>query len=312
MTYELIMVTDFRGHWHDGQTTSYFSSMFYNVDEKTSQQEKKFQSAPTIEDLRPFNNAPTTFIKIASQFNQKADEAWSGSVSGFRVDKIDKGKFLFEVHIDKKKPLDELEKEIWSSGCYIYEVGEQAATEGETFRYFKYSDTTKVQQPVILSASELRPPFFDLFPKCSWQDFETYTYYLIRLLGIHQAGKFPSEAQAGKADGFFRIRGLIVMWDATIKTDFKDWKSEQIRNFCSKLFHENLLDLPKIETVDFSQYDKQVWIVIRSEQSYSINTIDGFLVKKVSVRDLIEIYEARLRDGFDERNLATKLSNIGS
>jgi len=322
MTYELIMVTDFPDYWRDGQEASYPGKMFKKIDKQTSQEVKMFQKDPTIDDLQPFNKSPTTFIKIPSKYDQKADKAWIGTVSGFRVDKTDKGKFWFKVHLESTKEIDELEKEIWFSGCNVFEAKEQGKVPDISNTPIQPPQPVQpsiVSQSSVSPKSQLRPPFFDNFllkPNTSngesdWKNFELYVHLLVRLLGVHQADKFPSEAQAGKTDGFFRIGNLAVMWDATVNTEFKVWKAEQIKNYYRKLFHDSSIDLPTLGEITFTHCEKQVWIVTRSEISHLIKLIDGIRVKEVGVRDLIEIYEDRLRDGFDESDLANKLSNIG-
>ena len=62
--------------------------------------------------------------------------------------------------------------------------------------------------------SDLVPAFFPiLLSTKNWKDFETYTYYLLKLLGITIAYNFLNERQAGKADGFFKIGNLAVIYD---------------------------------------------------------------------------------------------------
>ena len=65
--------------------------------------------------------------------------------------------------------------------------------------------------------SELSPAFFNkLLSTHDWKEFERYTYYLLKLLGVQTAYKFLDEPQAGKAYGFFKFGILAVIYDCTL------------------------------------------------------------------------------------------------
>lgn len=67
--------------------------------------------------------------------------------------------------------------------------------------------------------SELQPDFFGkLIATENWQEFEKYTYYLLKLVGIQTVYNFWGERQAGKADGFFKIGNLAVLYDCTLRS----------------------------------------------------------------------------------------------
>ncbi|MGK7943603.1 MAG: hypothetical protein AB4058_03960, partial [Microcystaceae cyanobacterium] len=85
--------------------------------------------------------------------------------------------------------------------------------------------------------SELVPAFFNtLMTTNNWQEFEKNTYYLLKLLGIPIIYNFFNERQAGKADGFFKVGNLAVIYDCTLdQMNFEQNKSEQINNYCNCL-----------------------------------------------------------------------------
>jgi hypothetical protein len=65
-------------------------------------------------------------------------------------------------------------------------------------------------------ASKLIPTFFDILPITSdWKEFEKYTYYLLRLLGIPVIHSFLAQDQSGRADGFIKIGNLAIIYDCT-------------------------------------------------------------------------------------------------
>lgn len=162
--------------------------------------------------------------------------------------------------------------------------------------------------PIAVEA-ELLPPFFDkLLEKGDWQDFERYTLYLLRLLGIQAVYSFVDERQAGKADGFFKFGNLAVLYDCTLdRQNIEESKKEQIINYCNRL-QQGSIELVGGTTEEFQNHHKQVWLVTRGT-SRRIKIVNGIVVKEVAVRDLIEIYRERLKDSGDE-SLETRLRNV--
>ena len=63
-------------------------------------------------------------------------------------------------------------------------------------------------------ASNLHPPFFQLLLSSgNWQQFEEYTHYLFKLLGIQSTYTYVQSEQAGRADGFFKYGNLAVLYE---------------------------------------------------------------------------------------------------
>ncbi|WP_228038268.1 hypothetical protein [Nostoc sp. LEGE 12450] len=58
---------------------------------------------------------------------------------------------------------------------------------------------------------------------------------VLRLLGIHNLYQYDKKNQAGRADGFFIIGSLAVMYDCTLRRNFDEHKKEQIENYVNKL-----------------------------------------------------------------------------
>jgi acetoin utilization deacetylase AcuC-like enzyme len=65
-------------------------------------------------------------------------------------------------------------------------------------------------------------------------EFEDAVFALLRLHGIHAVYQYPKEAQAGRADGFFILNNLAVMYDCTLRDSFEEYKKDQIENYINK------------------------------------------------------------------------------
>jgi hypothetical protein len=171
------------------------------------------------------------------------------------------------------------------------------------------AETNAIDHAKDLS-SELRPTFFDrLLTTHNWQEFEQYTHYLLKLLGIQTAYKFLGERQAGRADGFFKFRNLAVIYDCTLNLqDIEDKKRDQVINYCNRL-KQGSIELAGETVEEFHDYHKQVWIITRGI-SRRIKLINDIPIKEVAIRDLMHIYEERLQSAVSDEALEIKLRNI--
>jgi hypothetical protein len=158
--------------------------------------------------------------------------------------------------------------------------------------------------------SELHPPFFDkLLSTGDWKEFERYTYYLLKLLGIQVVYAFVDKRQAGKADGFFKFGNLAVMYDCTLGVrDIEENKKEQIINYCNRL-RQGSIELSGGTTEEFHSHHRQVWLVTHGT-SRRIKTINGIVVKEVAICDIISLYQERLKGIADDEQLESKLRDI--
>ena len=158
--------------------------------------------------------------------------------------------------------------------------------------------------------SELYPSFFDkLLSTHNWKEFEQYTYYLLKLLGIQAAYAFLGERQAGKADGFFKFGNLAVMYDCTLDaSNVEENKKEQVINYCNRLQQGNI-ELTGKTTVEFHNHQKQVWIITRGP-SRRIKMVNDIVVKQVGVRDIMNLYQERLQSTVNDEHFELKLRNL--
>ena len=123
--------------------------------------------------------------------------------------------------------------------------------------YIEHEEANAESEQLTSQVSDLQPPFFnDLLHTENWSDFEDYTYYLLRLLGIHAVYKIDRRRQRGKADGFFKFKGLAVIYDCTLEQEQREEnKSQQIYNYCKQL-ETGMIELDGKATETFSGHEK--------------------------------------------------------
>ena len=160
------------------------------------------------------------------------------------------------------------------------------------------------------ASSELRPAFFQHLPATSnWRHFEEYTYYLLKVLGIQTLYHFLGERQAGRADGFFKIGNLAVLYDCTLRTgQIEDEKQDQIMNYCHQL-HQGYIDISQDIREEFTHYHKQVWIITRGT-TRRIKLMNSIEVKEIAVSDLMRLYDERLLRRLSDDMLETTLRSF--
>ncbi|MCE2697218.1 MAG: cold shock domain-containing protein [Nostocales cyanobacterium LE14-WE4] len=148
-------------------------------------------------------------------------------------------------------------------------------------------------------------------------EFEDYTFMILRLLGIHSLYQYDKKNQAGRADGFFIIGSLAVMYDCTLRNTFEEHKKEQIENYVNKLKNSQITidfrltngDIRK-KTLQIQGKNCQVWIITKNN-TRELYDVDGIRVKEVAVQDLMNVFNKRLySDAFEEDELSANLAVI--
>ena len=148
-------------------------------------------------------------------------------------------------------------------------------------------------------------------------EFEDYVFMVLRLLGIHNLYQYDKKNQAGRADGFFIIGSLAVMYDCTLRKNFDEHKKEQIENYVNKLKNSQMtIDVRltdgggRKKTIQIQGKNRQVWIITQ-ENTRELYDVDGIRIKEISVQDLIQIFNKRLySDAFEEDELSAHLGVI--
>lgn len=224
------------------------------------------------------NNTHTIFIKKNKQ-TRKPEKAWEGSIYDCRVEK---DRIYFKVKIDREIPIPSKYME-YPEGWYVESIEEEILFEAVNY-----------------------PPFFYILNTTNdYNEFEGYTYRLLKLLGIHQI--FSYEKQRGQPDGFFKFGNLTVIYDTTLESAFQKTKETQIKNFANLLKAGNLKYMDR--TIDISKCNKQVWIITRGTLR-TLEKIDDITIKEVPISEIIKVYLERLQKAMDETELENRLINL--
>lgn len=222
------------------------------------------------------DNTPTIFIKLNGE-TREIEKVWNGRINDI---KKTQEKIYFKVSLDReikcpKKYID------YSEGWYYDQ------------------DEIEIGKPSVYD-----PPFFNtLLTTNNWSEFENLTYYLLKILGIHEILKY--EEQRGEADGFFKFENLAVIYDTTLDMNFRKSKFTQIRNFCSQLNKSEIIIDNK--EIPIERCFKNVWIITRSDSPQLIKTVGNIKVKEIPINSLIKIHHKRMSDEFD---LEKELQNL--
>ncbi|WP_293156891.1 MULTISPECIES: cold shock domain-containing protein [unclassified Microcoleus] len=90
-----------------------------------------------------------------------------------------------------------------------------------------------------ITCDELKNQIIEQFKRIvhttSSSEFEDLIFLLLKILGIHYLYQYDKRNQAGRADGFFIIGNLAVMYDCTLRDGFEEYKKDQIENYINKL-----------------------------------------------------------------------------
>ena len=143
----------------------------------------------------------------------------------------------------------------------------------------------------------------------NWKEIERNTYYLLKLLGIPLTYNFLDERQAGKADGFFKIGNLAVIYDCTLyKGDIERNKSEQINNYYNCL-KQGRMEISQNTTEEFYSHHKPVWIITQN-QTRQIKVINSIEIKEIAIQDIMNLYQERLITTLSDQFLEIQLRNL--
>ncbi len=276
-TYFFVMVTHWENHW-----VGLKNGITYYT--------KNFVPEQIFNDPTKANEVVTYFVKMKQNISNEIEHVYKGKV----LDVKKEGENLkFKVKLDNEiKDLDILPIRLPTNpGWFLYGIE----------RLDKIQGWEKEHENLL-------PPFFkELQETKNWEKFEEFIYYLIKLIGINDIIRYNKSKQAGLSDGVFRIGKLVVIYDATLK-DIKD-KHEQINNYANKLKSDKL-NIDKNTLWEIKDKDKEVWIITQSGSSKLIRKEENVKIKQISVIDLINFYEMRLKEINNEEDLQKKLQNF--
>lgn len=238
-----------------------------------------------------------------------------GTYYGFILSNDDGKDYYFTTHDTDGLGIDDLPAGTTVEFEPIEESGKRLA---KKIKIYKCIEET-IKTDFLSLSSSLINNVSNFANTSSPSDFEDTIHLLIRLLGIHDAFQFDRKNQAGKADGFFILENLAVMYDCTLNTDFKNFKSDQIENYINKLSQKAQItfDIRKPDggsaskTVQISGKKRQVWIITKGS-SQELNDYDGIKVKEISIQELISVFAKRVKDpSYDSDRLASDLIFLG-
>lgn len=265
-----LMVTNFKDYWN-------------SCHKKETYYPKGMLNAGVYSYLK--ENTETIFIKI-NKPNTSEKMAWKGHVYDIREDKNEK-KIYFKVYIEKEITPCPVEYLDYSEGWYLLD-----------------------EETDIEAKNSFEPPFMTEIYSNSPQEFEDNVFHMLKLMGIHNIHKYDRTQQAGKADGFFKFENIVVIYDATLNTNFETGKEVQIRNYCQQLKTNNVFEFEQ-NKYTVSSCDKNIWIITREGTPRTLETIDGITVKEVPFNLLKNLYLKRMiSDTMTEQDFANELRQI--
>ena len=223
------------------------------------------------------SEAVTLFIKQNKE--NQFEKSWIGKTTNFRSDITVNGNSGIRFDVQE---LEEIE---CPTSCKEYEIGWH-----------------------LNKIPFLVPYFFFQIEDSEWLQFEEYSFQLLRLLGIHEIRKFPQSDNRGKADGFFKLNVLSVLYDVTLEDNFEDSKATQIDNYISQLKGDKIRIGHQVYTIHDTT--RQVWIITKGTHVRSIKREDHIKVKEVPYSKLIEIYTKRLTNDIGLEELEALLKDL--
>lgn len=258
--FQYVMATQWDRHWDD---LSYWNS-------------STLFTLPLIYDgleEGPWaDEVDTLFIKLTK--GKSFEKSWVGKAKNFRTDS-NKGKPAIRFDVSDLKEVD----------C-----------PGE----FKNCPLGwRLNNPAD-NCNHLMPGFFSEMATCDWTAFENSCFHLLRLLGIHEIHQFLQDDNRGKADGFFKIGTLSVLFDATLEADFDRLKETQLSNYVNQLKVDKFNI--KEHSYTLNEGNKEVWIITRKDNARTLRIEDHIKIREIPYTKLIAIYLRRLTSeiGVDE------------
>ncbi|MGN6421656.1 MAG: hypothetical protein ACTHMC_29355 [Pseudobacter sp.] len=276
-----IMVTNWDLHW-DKLGPKWNNSTLFTL--------------PIIKDGIEKSNFPekavTLFIKRSK--SNELEKSWLGISKNFRQDP-NKGNPAIRFEVSDLKEIDCPEEyKAYTNGWHL--------------------NKQCLPSPAIIDSIpeqhiNTRPLFFTAMASCDWEQFEEYTFLLLRLLGIHELHRFPQTDNRGKADGFFKLGSLSVLYDATLEPNIESVKGVQLENFIHQLKSDNIKINEKLGYT-IKDNDRQVWIITRGHIVRSLRIHDQIEVKEIPYAKLIEIYDKRLQEEWTILQLSRQLKDL--
>lgn len=166
-------------------------------------------------------------------------------------------------------------------------------------------------------------------------DFEDFTFFILKSLGIPEIYAVPRNNSGGRADGIFKVSSvstnghrLEVIYDCTLKptsvweqekmTQINNYEAQIIRSSTNINYNFGSTYSGKIikQTISFNDNaDKQIWIITKGEtRLIEDKQSPDILIKEISIYDLMKIMKERYLDSAFVKSdeIADNLKNLGS
>ncbi|AKO32105.1 hypothetical protein A6046_02110 [[Haemophilus] ducreyi] len=155
----------------------------------------------------------------------------------------------------------------------------------------------------------------------SSEDFEDFTLFVLKSLGISEIYAVPRNNAAGRADGVFKVSNisnntpkLEVIYDCTLYSGWEEKKKQQIANYVTQICRNSMnIDYEFIEryitkkiktSISFNNNsEKQIWIITKnatrtiSEEQLENSESDLLVkVREINISDLIKLLAKKLLD----------------
>ena len=137
------------------------------------------------------------------------------------------------------------------------------------------------------------------------ETFEDYCALVLNLLGV-ELYQYSRKKQAGRADGIIKTYELDILYDCTLREDYKEM---QIDNYISQI-NQNTIRVEKME-IALKEPKKQVWIITKGENSKtrSIKEKERVKIKEINIENLIELLSSKITN--PRVDISDKLGRLG-
>ncbi len=112
--------------------------------------------------------------------------------------------------------------------------------------------------------------------------------------------------QAGRADGIIKTYELDILYDCTLREDYKEM---QIDNYVSQI-NQNTIRVEKME-IALKEPKKQVWIITKggNSKTRSIKEKERVKIKEINIENLIELLSSKITN--PRVDISDKLGRLG-
>ena len=118
--------------------------------------------------------------------------------------------------------------------------------------------------------------------------------------------QYSRKKQAGRADGIIKTYELDILYDCTLREDYKEM---QIDTYVSQI-NQNTIRVEKME-IALKEPKKQVWIITKggNSKTRSIKEKERVKIKEINIENLIELLSSKITN--PRVDISDKLGRLG-